>query len=303
MTDVVRGTDSLVGRLTSVVWGTEDSRLRATWRVLLAAVVLRATEPLSGVVTSALGVPGMLPRGVAQAGVFTLLFVAWARYVDRRALADYGLEATPAWFGRVALVFAAVVAAHVVWFGVAAALGWATFTVAPAFGLGVVPDLAAVGLALAVNVWVQETTYQGLALRSAAEGAHARGLDAGRAVVAGLAVSVAFFVLIHGVAPVRMPTLAAAGALFGLLYVHTGELSYPVGLHLGANFAGGWLFAPAGIDRTALFVVSETLPFVGSLSAGRLPQLLVAYLLVVAWLRWRDGSVGVASSVARWQGR
>lgn len=303
MTDVVRGTDSLVARLASVVWGTEDPRLRATWRVLLAAVVVRATGPLSGVVTAALGVPGMLPRGLAQAGVFAVLFVAWARYVDRRALADYGFEASPAWLGRIALVFAAVVASHVTWFGVGAGLGWTTFAVAPSFALGVVPDLAAVGLALAVNVWVQQTTYQGLALRSAAEGAHARGLDAERAVVAGLAVSIAFFVLIHGVPPVRMPTFAVAGALFGLLYVHTGDLSYPVGLHLGANFAGGWLFAPAGVDRAALFVVDEALPFVGSVSGGRLPQLLVAYLLVVAWLRWKDGSVGVAPAVARWQGR
>jgi len=91
--------------------------------------------------------------------------------------------------------------------------------------------------------------------------------------------------------------------VYGLLYVHTGELALPVGFHLGVNFTGGWVFTPAGVERAAVFVVSESHSLFSTLSGPGMPQMIVGYLLVVSWLRLRDRPVDIATSIAEWTPR
>lgn len=298
--------EGIPARLRGIITGRADPRLRATWRVLLAAPLILLTEVVARAGAAALGTTGLVSTGLLQAGAFGLLLVAWARYVDRRNLTAYGLSVSGAWLLDLAVALGAVVAAHGAWYALGTSLGWTSVEVAAsAPGGSLALGLAAAFVAVAVNVWVQATVYFGLVLRSAAEGLRSRGLEPRRAVGGGWVVGVLFVVWVHGGGLDRALGLTAAGALFGLLYVHTGELALPIGFHLGVNFSGGSLFvsAAAAGERTAVFAVAETLPALGALSEPRIPQMLLAYLLVVAWLRWRRGAVGVEAGVARWDGR
>lgn len=298
--------EDTLGRLREVVRGTKDPRIRATWRFFLAIPLIMGTEFVALTVTPALGSTGMLPTGLVQAGVFAVLLVGWAQFIDRRRLVDYGLLVSGSWLLDLAIAFGAVVLAHGAWYALGTALGWTTVTVAMSTpGESLALGLGAVFVAVAVNVWVQDTVFFGVVLRSAAEGFHARNVLSRRAVIAGWLVGILFVVGIHSGSLQRLPGLTVAGALFGLLYVHTGELALPVGFHLGVNFSGGWLFAPASLvgERAAVFAVTETLPVLEGVSSLRIPQMVLAYLLVVWWLKWRQGELSIERGIARWTAR
>lgn len=295
----------LTGHLRALVVGEDDPRLRALWRVLLATPLILVAGAISRTIAAALGVAGWMPVGLLQATAFAILLVAWARYIDRREVRDYGLSASPRWAVDAIVAFGAIVVAQSVWHGVGDTLGWTSVAVA-----GTPPDgslaagLAAAFVGIGVNVWVQETAFFGLVLRNAAEGLHARELSARHAVLGGWVVGAVYVAAIHG-GTLQRPGLFIAGAFFGLLYVHTGSLALPVGFHFGVNYTGGWVFAPASAaaERTTVFAVSESHALFSALSGPAIPQMAIGYLLVVGWLRLRGEPVGVVENIARWTPR
>jgi membrane protease YdiL (CAAX protease family) len=97
--------------------------------------------------------------------------------------------------------------------------------------------------------------------------------------------------------------LLVALGTYALLYAHTGDLALPVGVHFGVNYVARALFGP-GTDGAPLVTVTESFEgLAASVSGGHLPQILVAYLLLRVWLRWRDGDVSIRTDVAEWTGR
>jgi hypothetical protein len=282
-------------------------RLRATWRVLLAGLlVLPLTEAASVQVASAIGSRAPVVVGTVQAVLFGVLLVGWARYVDRRPLADYGFRSPPTWALDLVVGAGAALVAWALWFGVGTALGWTTVTVSLSAPEGPVAlGLVAALVAFGTNVWVQETVFQRLVLKNTAEGLASRTLGARRAVLAAWLLTVAYFVAIHGATRPRFVVdLAVAGAVYGALYVHTGSLGLPVGVHLGANAVGGAVFVPMRIasDRAAVFTVSGGVPGVDILNTG-FPKVVLAYLLLLGWVRWRHGEAGIETAVAEWMPR
>jgi membrane protease YdiL (CAAX protease family) len=304
-----RTTDSslagLTERLQSVIQGDEDQRLRALWRVLLATQVILVTGAVSRVIAGGLGRSGWLVVGLLQAATFGVVLVAWARYVDRRPVSEYGMTASARWFLDVAVAFLAILFAQSVWYGMGDALGLTSVAVAgtPPEGT-LVTGLATAFVAIGVNVWVQETAYFGLVLRNAAEGLHARELTARQAVFGGWVVGALYVVAVHS-GSLQRPGLFVAGAVYGLLYVHTGSLALPVGFHFGVNYTGGWVFAPASAaaERATVFAVTREGALYSTLSGPGIPQMVIAYLLLLGWLRYRGESVGIRADIARWTPR
>lgn len=292
--------------LRAVVFGADDPRLRATWRYLLAAPLVLLVGVVTGAVTGTLGLSGMLPGALVQVGAFGALLVGWARYVDRRPLREYGLDASPAWLLDLLVAFAAVLLAHVAWYALGAALGWTTVDVVASAPQGSFAlALAGTAVAIVLNVLVQDTVFFGVALQNAAEGLNRRGLTPRRAVLGGWLAAILFVVVIHNGSLERLVGLTAAGVFFGLLYVHTGELALSAGFHAAVNFSGGWLFALSSRvgEGPVAVAVSETLPVLDALGDPRVPQMLLAYLALAAWLHWRRGGLGIESAIARWRGR
>lgn len=304
----------LAGRVRSIVWGDQDPRVRATWRVLLPWPVLWFLAGSIGVAVAGAVVPGSVSgaTGVLSFGLFQAVFsgaawVAWARYVDHRPLANYGFSLSRSWALDLLVGFVAVMVGFGVWHTLGGQLGWTSVEVAlvdpgPAVAYG----LAALFVGILVNAWVQELVFYGVTLTNAAEGLASRGVTPSRAVVGAWAVAAGLFALKHRPPTVEEALVMVAGlGIFGLLYVHTGELALSIGVHTGANYAGKVLFVAPSLagGRLSVFQSSiEVSGFLGTLAGGAIPQLVVAYLLLLGWLRLRDGRVIVdTASLARWR--
>lgn len=302
-------------RLRAVVWSMREARVRAMWRVLLAWPLLWFVVGTIAVRVGAVVVPAgmplstsMLAFGLLQGGFFAVALVVWARYRDRRPLADYGLSVASSWLLDLLIGFGAVLVGYGVWHAVGSILGWTSVEVAMAAPQEpLVLGLGAIFVAVAVNVWVQETVFIGVILTNAAEGLSSRGVAPLRAVIGAWGVAVLLFTVKHRpAAPDRVLNLVLALGVFGLLYVHTSELALSIGVHTGVNYAGNALFVSPSLaaDRPTIFHVSNSLSgILGSLSEGAIPQILLAYLVVVVWHTWRRGEVPIETGLTQWTER
>lgn len=301
------GTTAGRNLLRTVVWSVDESRLRAVWRFLLAVPLLPLVTLLLGLAMGVLGLSGMIAGGPLQAGIFLVVLGVWAWAIDRRPLADYGVSLSSAWVGDLLAGFGAVVLAHLLWYGIGLTGGWATLELWPTAP----QDLVALGLvgvvvSFAFNVWVQDTVYFAIVLRNAAEGFRSRDLTPTRAALGGLVVAVLFFTVIHSIGgPVELADKLLAGTVFGLMYLYTGKLALTIGVHWGMSATASVLFSAAANAEggPTVVAVTETLPgLVGTVSARRMPQLVVVFLLLVGYLKWRHGAITIDTTITQWSG-
>ena len=292
----------VAGRLRSVIFGEEDTRVRATWRVLLAMPILWILT--ADVLTA--NVIAMLFQSVRSAvtglassfvhGSFLLItLILWARYFDRLALSDYGISSSPDWIREFLIGFVVVVIGQLLWIGVSSLPGGKSVRVSPS-----TPDesilvwLVVPFVALVLHAAVQQIVFFRVILKNAAEGLHSRGVNARRAVLAAIPVAVVFFIAMHGsTIPLRILDLALAGGIFGLMYLHTGELGLGIGAHFGAFYSGTVVFAVIQVTGSLSGVL-------GTIDQYGFPKMVLAYLVVVAWLLWRHGETPFQRSIARW---
>jgi len=290
----------------AVVRGKADARVRATWRVLLAmpllwiltgGVLVGNLQSAVDVIPSGGARGGGLAQSLLHAGFFVLVLGVWARYLDRRPLSSYGISARRGW-GRDFLVgVLAVILGFVFWLGVGWGLGATTVTVAPSVPEGsVLFGLVVPFVALVVHAAVQQVVFFRVILEAAVEGVHSRGLSATHAAAVAIPVAVVPFILMHGeLSALRAVDLAVAGTVFALLYLHTGELAFGIGAHFGGLYAG--------IVLSALVRTTGSLPGVlGTVNRYGFPKMVVAYVVVVAWLAWRQRAVGVHEGIVRYTG-
>lgn len=299
------GMVTVTNRLRWVVLGDGEPRLRATWRFLLAVPLLPLVTLLLALVMGVLGLAGLIAGGPIQAVVFLTLLGVWAWAIDRRPLTDYGVSPTRTWLADLLAGFGAVVLAHLLWYGLGLAGGWTTIAVS----LTAPQDLLVVGLvgtflSMGFNVWVQDTVYFPIVLRTAAEGFQSRDLVPRRAAIGGLLVAVLFFTGMHEVVgPVELADYLLTGLILGALYLYTGNLALTVGVHWGISSTAGLLFPVADMVKgsPSLFMVTETLPgLLGTVSAHRMPQLAIVFVLLVGWVQWHRGEVGIDTSITQW---
>ena len=291
----------VAGRLRSVIFGEEDTRVRATWRVLLAMPILWILT--ADVLTA--NVIAMLFQSVRSAvtelassfvhGSFLLItLILWARYFDRLPLSDYGISSSPAWIREFLIGFVVVVIGQLLWIGVSSLPGGKSVQVSLS-----TPDesilfwLVVPFVALVLHAAVQQIVFFRVIVKNAAEGLHSRGVDAGQAVLVAVPVAVVFFIAMHGsTIPLRILDLALAGGIFGLMYLHTGELGLGIGAHFGAFYSGTVVFAVIQVTGSLSGVL-------GTIDQYGFPKMVLAYLVVVAWLLWRYGEIPFQHSIAR----
>lgn len=274
----------------------DSARLRAGWRALLPVVAVLAAASLVG--AAARGVSMPYRTTVVQLGaaaVTVAVFVGWARSVDHRPLAAYGLRIDRGWVADLAagaLVAGGVVAGSV---ATALALGWVEVTgiaVSPT-GSFALPFAAFLVSWVGVAVW-EELAFRGLFLTNAAEGFR-RWLDGRAAVLAAwVVVSVVFGVLHLQQAPTPASLLLwiAVGAVPGLAYVLSGELSFALGFHFAVDAAVNAAFNLGGAEGVpSLFGLAQTGPeaMVGATGYVTVAWLLLAVPLTLAWAATRHG--------------
>ena len=247
----------LLSNVKHTFWNPDELRLRALFRIpataglLLLAVTL--VLPLVGAVNGILGLPAIFPQVVAFSLIIVAL-VALAWFVDRRRIRDLGLGLDRQW-GRdllvglaVGVVMVTVAIALLVVFGFASvetthAVENADFSFDAGSPLvGVVYGF----LFFAVFATLEEVLVRGYLLVNVAEGLRGVSASDRRAVLGAIGLTAALFGILHAANPggtaLSLVNIAVAGVFFGVAFAATNRLAFPIGAHVGWNFAVGSLF-------------------------------------------------------------
>lgn len=291
-----------------------DGRLRAWLRILIVFVVVIVATTAASAVAFAFDrlAVQFAVSNVAGALVAVAVFVAAARWLDRRSVPSYGLSLDRRWWSDCAAGLVIGVASIGVVFLILVAgavadvdqLGSAGTDEALWTGL-VAATIAYIG----VGVW-EELIFRGYVITNAADPlSEAR--SPGRAWLWAVLISAVVFAAGHpAIFTSQAPVLLAAsmfllmGGVLGAAYVLTGRLGLPIGLHIAFNLTGNRILPvtelPAEAERQSM-VVRATLEGPGWLiGQGGLPSIAataLAGLAVLAWVRVRYGRLGIDRSL------
>jgi len=316
-----------------VLWNPETRRPRLPWRVGLGVVVLGLVSLLvtlgvraalgsgpGGVVAASLqvqssGLASVLSMGVLTASTFAGVYLA-GRLVDRRRFADFGFHLDGDWWADFAAGAGSGVVLMTAIFLVELAAGWVrvTDTLVSATGRSfALPFLASLVFFVGVAV-TEELLTRGYLLKNVAEGLADFGPVTPRAgVVVATIATATVFGLGHAnnpnATPVSTAALGFAGIFLAVGYVLTGELGFPVGLHLTWNFFQGNVYGfPVSGTGTQATVVAVSQqgprwvtggPFGPEAGLLGFAAMVAGIALTVAWVRHRDGRVALDPAVWR----
>ncbi len=292
-------------RLRSLVRGQQHSRVRAVWRILVPVFVGFLALQVAGAAALTLELARGRMMLVGFAGTTLVMVVVLgisARYLDHRPVREYGYRLSRNWWldlvvgtgvGTLIVGMTFLVARHT---GSLRATGTASLPDATALAWLLVFFAAFVGVA-----FYEEFIYRGSFITNGVEGLVARDVTRGVATTVALIGSTLAFALIHvPSAIVADASLALVvvktgllGGLFGVAYIRTDELAFPMGLHLGVNYALMNVFG-IGAHGTpgvpTLLTVEHTATGAWSPARGvpLLVSILVGYCFVIAWTRWRS---------------
>jgi uncharacterized protein len=152
-----------------------------------------------------------------------------------------------------------------------------------------------------VGVW-EELAVRGVFLCNAADGFR-RWLSPHRSVAAAVALSGLIFGLAHLAQPghpALILTWVASGLVLGGMYVFSGTLALPIGVHITVNMAYQMLLVRTdtiGTDRFSAVMRIDVDPTLAFLQAGRVIDAAVWVVLAVlgyGWLRLSRGQLSVA---------
>ncbi len=270
-----------------------------------------ALAALQSVVRARLAHPIREPIEAAGIGailVATILGGAWV--IDRRPIGEYGLSLDRRWWRSFAVGGAIATVVNAGALAVAVGAGWAT-VVGIAEGAGDLSFPAAMVVVFSyvalASAW-EEVVFRGAMLKNLAEGADGpvpQWAAVGMAVLASSLV----FALLHGGKvdhPSQYGYYLLAGLLLSGAYVLTGDLALPIGFHVWYNFTQSAVFGLGHSQRTPELLAVEIVGparWVGE--EGIVYMLFVALggLLLLAFVRWRDGRLGIDERVTRWTPR
>ena len=320
----------------SVFRDEREGRVRTIWRLLLTGLLLAVTTlafsaalaPIAYLISpGSVGAPtstrdAFIPPILLLVGTLATLAAAFlsiwlaCRWLDRRRLSDLGLRLSSAWWGDFWFGLIVSVAAISVAFAIEVAMGWVQIT-----GFGAIEGgatfLTELLMALvtlgAVGVY-EELIMRGYVMKNIAEGFNSSESSPTGGVYAGWLLSSVVFALPHitnpGASFTGILNIFASGVLvLGLGYVLTGRLGLSIGMHIGWNFAQGFIFGlPTSgtmIGRYPILMTEQSGPALMTggafgLEGGALGTLalIIACAATLIWARRREGRIFAHEEIA-----
>ena len=286
---------TVIKTLLSVLWNSEQHRLRALWRLILqgiyygallialfvSLIIVIAILTLAargGALPASLSEPGTLGMLILLVAPFEPLLRAVSVWIaglfpDRRRLSDFGVHLNLNWWIDLGFGMALGAVLMGLIFAVEVGAGWVTVTgtfhsqlpdLLPGTSLPLLPFGVALSLSLLLFIAVgigEEFFSRGYHLKNLAEGLGF--IKPKGAVLVATLISSVIFGLMHAGNPnanvVSTFNLFLAGLFLAVGYILTGELAIPIGLHITWNFFQGNVFGfpVSGTDAGATFIAIE----------------------------------------------
>ncbi|WP_253738233.1 CPBP family intramembrane glutamic endopeptidase [Halohasta salina] len=296
-------------RLIWPLWNRTEGRLRAPLRALVPLVVsfLGLAAAIS---TTRARFDHPIKEPIELLGLVAVLagsILISSKLLDRRPLANYGLAVDRDWLRSFAVGGLIATAVNAGTFLVALSVGWIT-VVDVAGGADQLPFLVAMAVTFALTAvaasW-EEFVFRGAMLKNLAEGADGH-VPRWVAVGLALAISTGVFAFMHSgkvTGPGGYGYYLLAGLIFGGIYTLTGDLGLPMGFHACYNFSMSAIFGLGVSQRSPeLFVLDAGGPTVWIGEEGLLRVIFAAVggLLLVVYIRWRDGTLGIDDRIPQW---
>jgi len=288
----------------SVLRGDDDTRVRATWRIiasfgaffgtLLVATAFLRPLPWPDILVN---VPSAIP---ALLGTVVVLAVS-TRLFEAQPLEVYGLDVGQLWAKdllagiAIGCLFQGLITVVMLQLGTGRIVTvWSplvdeTGAVAVAFGSTVVGFLI-------VALW-EELMFRAVFVRNAVEGFISRGAKRRFAVGGAVVLGAVAFGLPHALSAIERasPLFAVlqavvAGVYFGFAYVLTGSLSLPIGIHLSTDVWVVSVFGQPGAGFPALVRFDRTLELGWETVPAFLFPTAVLFCLVIGWVFFTRGT-------------
>ncbi|WP_311173939.1 CPBP family intramembrane glutamic endopeptidase [Halobellus ordinarius] len=250
----------------------------------------------------------MITRQLPNAVGLTLAVVVAAVLIDRRRLTDLGFHVDQGWWRGLGGGTALGAGITLLSVGVGLSTGYYEFTDVVTTHQGLWWVLLAVGGAVFQLLFVipEELFVRGYLITNITEGFDGvRQIPTWVAAGIGVLTAAGVFYVTHaaGKGPVFGVMMAGMSILLGLGYVVSGDLSVPIGIHFGANFAGvlvGTNAQPASLLRiTSSRTIQESIFLPLEAVIVRLVGAVLGIALVVAWYRTVRGELHVVPGLGR----
>lgn len=290
-------------------WNDETGRARAIWRILIPAIAIILINSIVGIPVSQVisSLPTLHLVVVAVTATAALVIVQLSgRFLDAgRSVVVYGLAVDRGWLRDLAVGFGIGLAGPSILFLVGIAAGWfEVVAVLHRGNLTVGIGIAIIVLAsLFTGIW-EELLARGVILVNAAEGLNTW-LSPRQGIAGGVAISAILFGIPHigqpGVAenPILLGTWILSGAVFGVLYVMSGNLGLVIGIHWSFNITYQAVFSRmdanpeefSAITRLDTATQSPLFEFGGLLDAAAFVLVLI---FGVIWLMYSQETVSIS---------
>ncbi|WEL27388.1 Metal-dependent membrane protease, CAAX family (plasmid) [Haloferax volcanii] len=294
--------------LTWPVWNHDDRRLRAPIRALLPLVLTFLA--LAVIQTT---VRGRFEHPIREllelSGLIVVLaggLLVAARLLDRRPVVDYGLSFDRDWWKAVAVGCVTGLAVNAGALVVSLQAGWVSVTgVAEAPGvLSFVPAVIVTFAYIAVAALWEEFIFRATMLKNLAEGG-AGYVGRKPAVLLAVLLSTLVFATLHGGKVTHISQYGyyvIAGLVLGSVYVLSGDLALPIGFHVFYNFSQGLLGLGVSQVTPELVVLEIAGPdkWIGEEGLVHVIFAFLGGLLLLAYIRWRDGQLQIDDRVTQW---
>lgn len=308
-----------------LLYGSEETRLRATWRVcipILSGLILyvggQMVIPIGlrsvvGDVSGTRAVFWALVLLTLLAGVITtsgLIALTVASRLDERSPESYGFDVSRRW--GVEFIAGVLI-------GVVASVGAVLYQVTRGYAT-LHPELTGVSVdsillgSLAVVVMLvfflsnnvfEEILFRAIFIQNVTDGLQARSLGNTSAVVFAVAASAPIFGMLHllgngGLADVL--TSLVGGVLFAVAYVLSGRLSLPIGVHFGGVAILTFLQEPVSQNPELTLPSVVVVDGIGNASLAQSVELwivraAIGIFLICAWVYYSAGEIAIAEEI------
>lgn len=283
----------------------EKNYVRAGWRILIGFLLFFTGLFLSLTLADLFSTDvGNIVLGITAPTLIALFLMVETRYLDNRCFKECGFVIDRNWWvDFLGGIIIGILVPFIV-LCVYLATGWASFS--GFLNIEAANPLTAfvpVFVAVAGYATAEEIFCRGYVIPNAIEGLKYNVLSRRAAIGSAWVISSVMFIYLHNLAITRWYhpiNYFIGGLVLALPFLLTGRLAMPISMHVAYNFSNSYVFNTSE-SSNSIIELSTSGPdmWVGGTSLTTSFVWIVGAILIVLWVRWTHGSVGLHPQITK----